>query len=245
MKKVLIIGATSAIAISTSRLLAVRGSQMFLVGRNEVSLRASKDDLLVRGADKVGYVSMDLNETQRHGECLNEAIAFLGALDIVLIAHGTLSDQQACEASVELTLGEIKTNALSTVSLLTLLANLLENQGSGVLAVISSVAGDRGRGSNYVYGSAKAMVDAFLSGLRNRLSKKGVQVLTIKPGFVDTPMTAELAKGILWADPDTIAKGILLGIDKGRNIVYLPFFWRYIMLIIKFVPEFVFKRLSL
>ncbi len=141
---------------------------------------------------------------------------------------------------------EFDINALSTMSLLTTLANTFEARRRGTLAVISSVAGDRGRQSNYVYGSAKAAVTAFLSGLRQRLAKSNVDVLTIKPGFVDTPMTAAIAnKGALWAKPDQIADGIVHAIDKRRNVVYLPWFWWGIMQIIRHIPEFVFKKLKL
>jgi short-subunit dehydrogenase len=125
------------------------------------------------------------------------------------------------------------------------LANLMEAQGSGTIAVISSVAGDRGRQSNYVYGAAKGMVTRFLQGLRNRLAKRGVQVLTIKPGFVDTPMTAAFKKGALWAQPDAVARGIVAAVDAGKDEVYLPGFWRLIMAIIRHIPEPIFKRLSL
>ena len=121
----------------------------------------------------------------------------------------------------------------------------MEARGHGTLAVIGSVAGDRGRQSNYVYGTAKGMVATFMHGLRNRLHKSGVQVLLIKPGFVDTPMTAEFDKGPIWAQPQDIAQGILKGIDKNKSEIYLPFFWRYIMMIIKMIPEKIFVRLSL
>ena len=176
---------------------------------------------------------------------LEAAEIALGGLDVALIAHGSLPDQKACEASVDLTLQEINTNALSVIALATLIAQGFEKQGRGTLAVISSVAGDRGRRSNYVYGAAKGMVSLFMQGLRNRLTRKGVQVLTIKPGFVDTPMTATFPKGALWAKPDAIARGIVRAVERGADEVYLPGFWRLIMLIIRHIPERVFKKLSL
>ena len=169
----------------------------------------------------------------------------LGDLDVVLIAHGTLSKQKICEKSVKDTLTEIQTNAISTISLLTLIANKLEKKKSGTIAVISSVAGDRGRASNYIYGSAKAMVNAFTSGLRQRLYKSNVAVVTIKPGFVDTPMTAEFKKGIMWAKPNAVAMKIVQAIDVKKNQVYVPKFWWLIMLLIKILPIFVFKRFRL
>jgi decaprenylphospho-beta-D-erythro-pentofuranosid-2-ulose 2-reductase len=164
----------------------------------------------------------------------------------VLIAHGTLSDQCACESSVEGLRREFDVNAVAAMSLLTLLANRFEQRKAGTLAVISSVAGDRGRQSNYVYGAAKAALSTFLGGLRQRLAKSNVDVLTIKPGFVDTPMTAAIAnKGALWATPERVAAGIVRAIDRRRSVVYLPGFWRGIMLVIRTIPEPLFKKLKL
>ena len=176
---------------------------------------------------------------------LNKAYDALGAIDVVLIAHGTLSNQKESELSVELTMQEIKTNALSAIALLAHLANRFKEQGSGTIAVVSSVAGDRGRASNYVYGSAKAMMTTFTSGLRQRLHKSGVSVVTIKPGFVDTPMTTEFKKGLLWVKPESIAEMIVLAIDELKDEVYVPKFWREIMLIIKMIPTNIFKRRKL
>ncbi len=245
MQKILIIGATSAIAEATARLWAARGDSLFLVGRKADRLEAIADDLRVRGAPLVECLAMDACDTEKHEVMLDAVLAALGGLDVALIAHGSLPDQKACEASVEITLREIDTNGLSVIALATRLANVFEAQGRGSLAVIGSVAGDRGRQSNYVYGAAKGMVSLFLQGLRNRLSKKGVQVLTIKPGFVDTPMTADFPKGALWAKPDAIARGIVRAIERKRDEVYLPGFWRLIMAVIRHIPERVFKNLSL
>jgi decaprenylphospho-beta-D-erythro-pentofuranosid-2-ulose 2-reductase len=245
MNKILIVGATSAIAQAVARRFAQRGDYLFLVARNPERLQALVDDLKVRGCPKVAGYPMDANDFAAHAGMLERAEAELGGLDIVLIAHGTLPDQAACAASVDLALDEIRTNALSVVSLATLSANRFERQGAGALAVISSVAGDRGRQSNYVYGSAKALVSTFLSGLRQRLYKSGVAVVTIKPGFVDTPMTKDFKKGPLWASADGVAKGIVKAIDRRKSVVYLPFFWRGIMWVIRSIPEFVFKRIQL
>ncbi|RLT89066.1 MULTISPECIES: SDR family oxidoreductase [unclassified Ketobacter] len=246
MKNWIIIGATSAIAESVCRLWAVRGYSLFLVARNQSKLDTLANDYQVRGAAKVHTHLLDVNATDSHQPCWDAALDAMGRIDGILIAHGTLPDQKACEASYETALAEINTNALSVISLCTLAANEFEKQGAGNIAVISSVAGDRGRQSNYVYGAAKGMVTLFLQGLRNRLFASGVHVLTVKPGFVDTPMTTEFDKGgPLWATPDQVAAGIVSAIDKKRNEVYLPWFWWGVMLIIKNIPEFVFKRLSL
>ncbi|WP_018971568.1 SDR family oxidoreductase [Rudaea cellulosilytica] len=246
MKKILIIGATSAIAEVTARIFAARGEALFLVARNAERLQAIKADLDVRGAVRTATATLDVADVAAQQAIIDQAERELGGLDIVLIAHGTLSDQGECEKSVAALRREFEVNALSTMALLTILANTFEARRTGTLAVISSVAGDRGRQSNYVYGAAKAAVTAFLSGLRQRLAKSNVDVLTIKPGFVDTPMTANVAnKGALWAKPDAVAAGIVRAIDKRRNVVYLPGFWALIMLVIKHIPEAIFKKLKL
>lgn len=244
-KNILIIGATSAIARATARIYAQQGNHLFLVARNELQLERNGADLQVRGAASIHTETLDFNRFDQHQPMIDKAFAALGRIDIVLIAHGTLPDQNECAANVEQTLEELNTNAISVISLLTLLANRMEQQRFGTIAVISSVAGDRGRQSNYVYGAAKGMVTIFMQGLRNRLFKSGVQILTIKPGFVDTPMTKEFKKGLLWASPEVIAKGIIKGINKRKNEVYLPGFWFLIMWIIRSIPESIFKRLSL
>ena len=245
MANVLVIGATSAMAEAAIRLWAERGDALFLVGRNAQKLQSIADDCSVRGASQVTVAAADLNDFAQHPQLIQSAFDALGSVDVALIAHGTLGDQQQSQASYAAAINEINSNALSAISLLTDLANRLESQRGGTIAVITSVAGDRGRQSNYVYGSAKAMVSVFLAGMRNRLFKSGVHVLTIKPGFVDTPMTAHLKKGPLWASAATVGAGIVNAVDKKRNTVYLPGFWWLIMQIIRHVPECIFKRLSL
>jgi short-subunit dehydrogenase len=245
MKNILVIGATSAIAEATARLFAESGYNLYLLARNREKLSVMAKDLEIRGAKNVQHHTIEVTDHESHEEIITEAFQHMGHIDITLIAHGTLPDQTACEKSFNQTHSELNINAIGTISLLTHLANQYENQGSGAIAVITSVAGERGRQSNYIYGSAKNMVSTFLQGLRNRLYKHGVQVLDIKPGFVDTPMTSDFDKGPLWAKPETIAHGVVKGIDKGKHVIYTPFFWRYIMLIIKSIPELIFKRLSL
>ena len=245
MKRILIIGATSAIAGATARILAQRGDRLYLLARNQERLSSLAADLKIRGAASVGYSQLDINDFDVHEDAINTAFAALGKIDVALIAHGTLPDQRVCEADFNTALAELNTNAISTVSLLIHLAKKLERQKSGTIAVITSVAGERGRQSNYVYGAAKGMVSVFLQGLRNALHRSGVKVLDIKPGFVDTPMTAGFKKGVLWAKPETIAAGIVKALDRKKSVTYLPWFWKYIMLIIKSVPESIFKRLGL
>lgn len=245
MQKILIIGATSAIAEACAKRFAAQGHSLYLLARNSTRLESLAQDLRVRGAAAVHCASFEACALDTHQALLDQVKTELNGLDLVLIAHGTLSDQQVCEQSVELTLQELQTNALSVIALLTRLANHFEQQRHGSIAVISSVAGDRGRQSNYIYGTAKGALSIFLQGLRNRLHKSGVQVLTIKPGFVDTPMTAALPKGPLWATPEKVALDIDKAIEKNKDVLYTPGFWMLIMLIIKSVPERLFKRLSL
>lgn len=245
VQRVLIVGATSAIGGAVARRFASEGARLFLVARDTAHLAIVANDLTARGAAQTETFALDLNEIARHGDMLAAADAALGGLDTTLIAYGTLSDQAACEASVEATLQEWQTNATSTIALLTLLANDFAQRRAGTIAVVTSVAGDRGRKSNYVYGAAKGALNIFVAGLRGRLAAVGVAVITIEPGFVDTPMTAHLPKNALFATPDKVGTDIHRAILRGTDVVYTPFFWRYIMLILKLVPERIFKRLSI
>jgi decaprenylphospho-beta-D-erythro-pentofuranosid-2-ulose 2-reductase len=244
MKRILIIGATSSIAEHCARIWAARGDALHLVARNEQHVQVIASDLKVRGASEVTTYVTDLNDMDKHEELLGVADDALEGVDIVLVAHGTLSNQKLCEKSVSETLAEIQTNALSTISLLTIIANRFEAKKRGTICVISSVAGDRGRSSNYVYGSAKAMVTAFTSGLRQRLYKSNVSVVTIKPGFVDTPMTSEFKKGLLWAKPSAVALTIVAAINNRKDEVYAPAFWRLFMIVISLIPARFFKGVS-
>lgn len=245
MQRILILGATSAIAEATARRFAARGARLYLVARDAERLQQLASDLSIRGAAVAGTAVLDLNDFARHEALIEEAVRALGGFDVALIAHGTLGDQSRCEKSFPLTLAELNTNAVSVVSLLTHLANRFEAQGRGSIAVVSSVAGDRGRASNYVYGAAKGAVTLFLQGLRGRLHRSGVHVLTVKPGFVDTPMTAAFPKGLLWSQPEAIAAGIERALAKRKDVAYLPAWWRLVMAGIKLIPESLFKRSSL
>ena len=247
MRHVLIVGATSAIAQATARRLAQQGERLFLAGRNGDRLAAIAADLTVLGvgAESVGTMVIDADHTARHVELLDAAKTHMDGLDTVLIAHGTLPDQAACTAEWDTARQTLETNFLNVAALLTELANRFEAQGHGTLCVIGSVAGDRGRQSNYVYGTAKGALALFLQGLRNRLAPAGVRVVTVKPGFVDTPMTAHMKKGPLWATPERVATGIVKALEGGPEVVYLPGFWRLMMGVIRLIPEPIFKRLRL
>lgn len=242
--KILALGATSAIGMATLRIYAERGAALYLVGRNAEKLAVVAGDLQVRGASAVETCVMDLDDTARHDAMLREAAQKLQGIDVALLAHGVLGDQAAAEAEYAVAEKVLRTNLLGPISLITWLANYFVEQKRGTLAVISSVAGDRGRKLNYVYGTSKAGLSAFLQGVRNRVDRLGVKVITIKPGFVATPMTAHLKGGILFATPEKVGRGIAKAIDKGRDVVYVPGYWRVIMGVIRLVPERIFKRLN-
>ncbi len=240
--RVLILGATSAIASATARLLARQGASFFLVARDRSKLEAVSADLLTRGAKTVRGYLVDLDSTALHPAMLAAAVEALGEIDLALLAHGVLGDQAAAEKSYPVAEAILHTNFLSPVSLITLLANYFEQRGAGCLAVISSVAGDRGRKSNYVYGASKGALTIFLDGVRNRVDRAGVHVLTIKPGFVATPMTQHLPRGPLFAQPKVIGQGILKAVASRQDEVYLPGFWAIIMFLVRSVPRSIFKN---
>lgn len=245
MANILILGATSSIAAACARKWLKPDSVFFLVGRNSQKLDQVATDLTTRGASVNVHV-MDMSDFDQHASMLDACYSALGCVDIALVAHGTLPDQSACEHDPQLAVREFVTNGLSVIALLTDLANRMEAQRSGCIAVISSVAGDRGRPSNYLYGAAKGAITDFCSGLRGRLFKSGVQVLTIKPGFVDTPMTRGLAlPKLLLATPDRVAGDIVKAVARRRDVLYTPWFWRFIMFIIVHIPNRIFKRTSL
>ncbi len=243
--KVLILGATSAIAQATARLLADRGASFFLVARDPYKLGAVVADLQTRGAQAVYSLALDLDDPAEHPMILESAVQILGSIDMALLAHGVLGDQKAAEHDPAVAEAVYRTNFLSPASLITLLANYFEDRGAGCLAVISSVAGDRGRRSNYVYGASKGALTILLDGVRNRVDRAGVHVLTIKPGFVATPMTAHLPRGPLFAEPRAIGRGILRSVASRRDTVYLPGFWRFIMFAVRGIPGRIFKNMNM
>ena len=219
---ILIIGANSAIARATARLMAARGETLYLMGRNSERLQELVNDVEVRGATISGSQVLDLGDPDTIKGTLQDAVNALGSLDAVLICHGSLPDQSQCEADYQAAKQAISVNGLSVIALLTELAPIMSTQGSGTIAVVTSVAGDRGRQPNFVYGAAKAMVSTYLEGLRGKLLKSGVHVIDIRPGLVDSPMTAHMEKGPLWAMPEQVAIRIVQAIDKQQHTVYTP-----------------------
>jgi decaprenylphospho-beta-D-erythro-pentofuranosid-2-ulose 2-reductase len=227
------------------RLLAPTGARFFLVGRNPQRLEVVALDLLTRGAAEVSCEALDLDDTAAHPAMLAAAAESLGTIDLALIAHGILGDQEEAQSNYASAAAILQTNLLSAVSLITWLANYFEATHQGTLAVISSVAGDRGRKSNYVYGASKGALNIFLDGVRIRIDRSGAHVLTIRPGFVATPMTADVPQGPLFAQPVQIGRGILKAIERRKDVVYLPGFWRLIMFLIRNIPERIFKKMNL
>jgi decaprenylphospho-beta-D-erythro-pentofuranosid-2-ulose 2-reductase len=244
-KRVLILGATSAMARGTAAAFAARGATLFLAGRDNEELQRLAADLTVRYQVTVKHGPLDMADTASHEAFVGHAVDAMAGLDGVVLAAGLMVDQSEAGSDFGLVEQMVRVNYLGAVSVLDHCVHHLEQGGSGFIVGISSVAGDRGRQSNYYYGSTKAGLTAYLSGLRNRLSDNGVKVLTIKPGFVDTAMTYGLPGMFLVASPDEIGRKIVRAVEKGKNTVYLPWFWRYIMLIIRHIPEVIFKRLKL
>jgi decaprenylphospho-beta-D-erythro-pentofuranosid-2-ulose 2-reductase len=245
MKKILVVGATSAIAEACLRQWAVEPCLFFLVARNSEKIERVASDLRAKGSVAHCFVG-DMSEVDRHHEMLSACLDEISAVDIALIAYGTLPDQAQCTSNTALGVREFVVNGLSVMALMNQLSGLMIEQGNGCIAVISSVAGDRGRPSNYWYGAAKGAVSTFSSGLRASLRSKGVHVLTIKPGFVDTPMTEGLdLPRRLVVSAEKVAKDICAAVASRKDTLYTPWFWRYIMLVIIHIPSVIFKRLKL
>jgi decaprenylphospho-beta-D-erythro-pentofuranosid-2-ulose 2-reductase len=244
-KRVAILGAASAIAQAAARIWAARGARIALVGRNSERLEAIAADLIVRGAPQAEAVVVDCADADPTSE-LNRIVQSLGGLDVVLLAYGVLGDQAQLERDPAATAGLLRTNFTSAAAWCQAVAPILERQGSGVLLVIGSVAGDRGRGSNYVYGASKAGLGVLVEGVAHRLARSGARAVLIKPGFVDTPMTAGVARrGLLWATPETVGRTIVASADRGGPVVYAPSYWRAIMFVVRNVPSAIFHKTRL
>jgi short-subunit dehydrogenase len=239
--RVAIFGATSAIAAEIGRVYAGRGARLFLAGRDPAKLRAVVG---ARGDAVAGFREVDLTVPGAAADVVAAAVETLGGLDVAVIAHGWLGDQLASERDAAEAERVIAANFTSAVALLVPLGNHFEAAGGGHIAVLSSVAGDRGRPRNYTYGAAKAALNVYLQGLRTRLWRRGVGVHALKLGPVDTPMTATHTKNALFARADTVAAAIVGAIDAGRAEAYVPWFWRYIMAVVRNMPEAALQRVG-
>jgi len=245
MQKVVVLGATSGIALAVERQLAELGCELLLVARSAERLTALQSDLLARGAPQVFICAADLASIDQHAAIFDYARRSIPGFDTVLLAYGSMHDQKESETSVDVLLDELHVNFVSASAILTLFAAELEQRRTGCIAAITSVAGDRGRRSNYVYGSAKGALSLFLQGLRSRLHPAGVKVITIKPGPVQTPMTDHLANAARFADPELVACDIVRALERrSPDVLYTPRIWRYIMTAVEHIPETIFKRLS-
>jgi decaprenylphospho-beta-D-erythro-pentofuranosid-2-ulose 2-reductase len=247
LRRVAIFGATSGIASAVARSFAeARGARLVLVGRDAAALEAMAADLRVRGAGEVAVQLADFAATTSLPEVAAAAWEAFDGLDLALVAYGTLPDQAAAEADPRVAEAALLLNFVSPCLLCGLLASRFEKSRSGTIAVATSVAGDRGRRSNYVYGAAKGGLQRYLEGLRHRLHGAGVAVLDIRPGFVSTRMTEHLARGgPLWAEPERVARDIVRAVESGRAVLYTPWFWRGVMAVVRGLPRPLFHRTPL
>lgn len=246
-KKIIVLGALSAIGEATARLYAAQGAHLVLAGRDEQRLSQVADDLSARGASKCTVWPLDLAKSDCMAEFKRMIEALGGSVDAVLLFYGVLGDQKLAETHQAEFDRIITVNFSSAVEWASAAARQLEKQDSGTLVAISSVAGDRGRQSNYVYGAAKSGLTTLVQGIAHRLAKTNARAVVIKLGFVDTPMTAHIKKsGPLWAKPDQIAAQVKAVTDNPKKpIVYAPWFWRWIMLIIRTTPAAILHKTNL
>jgi len=244
IQKIMIVGGTSAIAEQVARRLATKGCAIYLTGRDTTRLDVIAADLRARGASRVAFERLDLADAAALEGALDRASDALDGLDTLLVAAGQLPDERVIAGNSALLRQTMEVNAVSAMVLLNQAAALFERQGQGQIVAIGSVAGDRGRAVNCAYGAAKGALEIFLSGLRQRLRPCGISVLLVKPGFVDTPMTANFTKGALWASPERVAQDIVTAMERRKSVIYTPWFWHLIMLIIRHIPEPIFTRLK-
>jgi decaprenylphospho-beta-D-erythro-pentofuranosid-2-ulose 2-reductase len=244
-KRIIILGATSAIAEMTARIWAAEGARFILVGRDAARLEDISADLKTRGAIGVNTWPLDCADANAELQ-LNKMVELLGGLDILLLAYGSSGDQIELERDPNAVANLIRTNFSSAVAWCLAARLILERQRSGTLVVIGSVAGDRGRRSNFVYGATKGGLARLVEGIAHNLAPFGARAIVVKPGFVDTPMTANVTqKGLLWAQPERVAPLIASAARRGGPIVYVPAFWRFVMLVIQHLPSFIFNKLSI
>lgn len=245
--RVIILGATSTIAEATGRLYASEGAELLLVGRQPLRLAAIAADLRLRGAARVEIAERDLADTDDAFASFGEFVAVVGGVDHVLLAYGILGEQKRDECDLAAAEMNLQVNFTSAAAWALAAADVLERQGRGSLVVLGSVAGDRGRRANFVYGAAKAGLAALVEGIAHRFANTGPRAVIVKPGPVITPMTEGFTRrqGPLWATPETVAAIIRRAADRGGPVVYAPWFWRWIMLLIRLLPPRVFNQLDI
>lgn len=241
MRNILIFGATSAIATQVARIYAEKNFNLTLVARNKDKLNILESDLKIRGANEIKTHCIAANDFENYSSIFTDELQ-----DTILVAHGSLTDEEKARKESTYLANEITINLTSYLSILNLYAGKALEQNKKVhIAAIGSVAGDRARQSNYLYGTTKASIEFFLEGLRHKLHATKSSVLCIKPGFTDTPMTAHIDKGPLFVKPETVAKDIVKAIENSKTSIYTPWFWKWIMMIIKSIPSFIFYKTKL
>ncbi|MCB0307868.1 MAG: SDR family NAD(P)-dependent oxidoreductase [Bdellovibrionales bacterium] len=245
LKKVVIFGAYSDIAKALLWKLCEDQTEFLLVGRHQKPLDDLSNALQKRGAPLVITKTCDLSNIQEHQTLFDFIETQFYGYDTAFIAYGNLPDQHQCENNPEHVLEPLLTNYVSACSILLFLAKNMCIRKHGVIGVITSVAGDLGRKTNYVYGSSKGGLSIFLEGLRSRLVQYNIDIVDIRPGFVDTQMTSQFSKGFLYSTPQAIAPRIFSALKQGRAVVYVPFYWKWILLALKCVPRGLLSRLPI
>jgi len=239
------LGANSFIARALAVEMLKEGWDVFLASRNIEELERVAKDLRLKYGKDIKFGEFDATDYESHKGFWDNVLKDFGDVDVAVISFGYLGNNDKALKDFSEARKIVETNYLGAISIINIIADYMERRGKGTIVAISSVAGDRGRAKNFVYGSAKAGLTQYLSGLRAKMFKKGVGVITIKPGFVDTPMTKDLdiPKPLL-STPERVAKDIFKAIKRGKDVVYTPYYWRFIMLVVRTIPEWIFKRLE-
>ena len=245
--RIVIVGATSAIAVECARIWAQKQTiDLTLVGRDAGRLQKIAEDLAIRSPDSIMHVAECDFLDPKSIKMVLENVVSNGNVDIVLIAHGILLDQKQCQEDLDLCNHSLLINGVSSILFAEAFANHFEEVGRGHMALIGSVAGDRPRKSNYIYGAGKSLIDFFVNGLQHRFADTDIRISLIKPGPTDTPMTAKSKeKSVKLAKIEVVATDIVKGIEKGKSVVYTPWKWRFIMFVVKRIPRFVFNKMNI
>ena len=242
METILVLGATSVIAQAVCRTHAASGARFRLLGRDAGRLEIVAEDLRARGAQSAASVALDAGDFPKLREAIQAAFQSEGGVDILLAAQGMLPSQEDCEIKPERLAECFRVNTIEVMQAALVAAKGFERQGRGICVIVGSVAGDRGRRSNYIYGSTKAALETFCEGLRQRLEPR-CSVLLVKPGLVDTPMTSGLGKSALFSSPEKVGGQIVSAIERRKPVAYVPGYWRWIMIVIRLLPRRLVKRL--